>query len=195
MKTWLKTLFVMGFLLFAGPTVAFWFCPSMPSWQAEKNYSQIPSSFNPRRFREAATAAHPPIYRADFSESQSPMPSPLERLGPQGMQPPKPYPAYPMGPAQDIRIEQGSDAENYYLTIFVTGYQPEDIGVTIDHGSLLIYSIRSEETRHQTEGFFQHMTRFRRFSRRISLPRDADPSGLIRTNAAGTVEVVIPRLR
>ncbi len=195
MKHSTKTLTFVALVLFAGPSVAFWFCPPMSSGQTEKNYSSVPQRAYPIDFRSMTTSAQPPIYTVGFNESKSTMPSPLEPSAPPGMGPPRSYPQTPMGPAPDVRIERGGDANNYYLTIYLTGYQPEDIGVRIDRGSLAIYNVRSDERRHQAEGFYQQMTSFRQFSRRISLPHDADPSRMSRTNGIGTVEVVIPRIR
>ncbi len=193
-KRWL-TLSFMGLILFTESSMAFWFCSPMSSGQSENNASSIARPSYPMGFKEMAITTKPPHHTVGFNESKSPMPSPLERSRPGWMEPPMPYPAYPMRPASGIRLEKGSDADNYYLTIHLTGYQPEDIGVTAGRGGLMIYNIRSEEHRHSAEGYYQHMTSFRRFSRRISLPPDADSVAMTRTNGDNKVEVVVPRMR
>lgn len=114
---------------------------------------------------------------------------------PPAMKPSMPYAPYHMGGMPDIRLRRWSDANNYYLTIYLSGYEPADIGIAVNYGQLVIYNTTSEQRRQQAEGYYQLMTSFRRFSRRMSLPRDANPAAMTRTNGEATVEVVIPRMR
>ena len=194
-RHWLKTSTFAGLILAAGPTMAFWFCPPVSSEHSANNASSTAYPSYPMSYKEMRIAPSHLVQIVGLSESKSPMPSPLERSGPGGIKPPVPNSAYPGGTISDIRLEKGSDADNYYLTIYLTGYQPEDIGVSANRGSLMIYSVRSEEHRHQAEGDYRYMKSFRRFSRRISIPPDANLGGLTRTNGASTVEVVVPRMR
>ena len=96
-----------------------------------------------------------------------------------------------------IRFEKGMDEKGYYLTAQIGGMAPEDLLIKPMHGSLMISSTQmsQSETRDQTAGRSYRFSRsFGNFSRRISLPFDADIENMERTDSDGAVTLFIPRL-
>jgi HSP20 family molecular chaperone IbpA len=141
-------------------------------------------------------------------ESELPMPSPFSYQPPSyssippslGLPPPYPSLTPSFGPASsyatgpNMHIETESQDDSYFIIVHLMGYPPEDIGISVDPGNnLVLYSTRSEEHQDQAEGFYRRMTSVQRFSRRLSLPWDADTSRMTRVNKEGTIELTIPR--
>jgi HSP20 family molecular chaperone IbpA len=145
---------------------------------------------------------------SERQEPELPMPSPFSYLPPSfpsippSLGPPPPYPSLvpPFGPASsyatgpNMRIETGSRDDSYFIIVHLMNYPPEDIGISVAPGNnLVLYSTRSEEHQDQAEGFYRRMTSVQQFSRRLSLPGDADASRMTRVNKEGKVELTIPR--
>lgn len=202
MKDWLRKpvyrgLIVSGLMLSTGPCLAFWFCPTPSNAQSDKAYTSPAPLEYPRALREFAPTNYPYVQLTGVNNGELPPYDSSSEGGPMPLatNPFIPYAPYPMGQMHDIRLRKWSDANNYYLTIYLSGYEPADIGVAVNYGQLMIYNTTSEQRRQQAEGYYQQMTSFRRFSRRMSLPRDANPAAMTRTNGEATVEVVIPRMR
>jgi HSP20 family molecular chaperone IbpA len=144
----------------------------------------------------------------ELQEPELPMPSPFSYLPPPyspippslGLPPPYPSLTPSLGPASSyatkptMRIETGSRDDSYFIIVHLMDYPPEDIGISVAPGNnLVLYSTRSEEHQDQAEGFYRHMTSVQRFSRRLSLPGDADASRMTRVNKEGKIELTIPR--
>ncbi len=114
--------------------------------------------------------------------------------GPGGWQSPQ--------PVQRMGIERAADQDNYYLTIRVSGMEPQAVEVQVEGDRWL--AIRSQDSR---ESSYENTTEegstyYRGFSyssgstsRRISLPWDADVAALQREDGEGQIRIVIPRRR
>jgi len=94
---------------------------------------------------------------------------------------------------QGIRIEKASDAHGYLLRIYTKGMSPEDITISTARGRIRLeiatLASRNWRDRQQTA----RATSYGRFSRTLSLPRDADPAGLVTRIMDGMLEIRIPR--
>jgi HSP20 family molecular chaperone IbpA len=105
-------------------------------------------------------------------------------------------------PVQRMRIERAADQDNYYLTIRVSGMEPQAVAVSVEGDRWL--AIRRQDSR---ESSYENTAEdgsayYRGFSyssgstsRRISLPRDADVAALQREDGEGQIRIVIPRKR
>jgi len=103
---------------------------------------------------------------------------------------------------RQLRVERSADRDNYYITILVSGMQPQGVTVTVEGDRWL--AIRTEESR---ESSYENSAQdgsayYRSFSyssgssdRRISLPQDADTAAMQREDSQGQVRITIPRRR
>ena len=94
---------------------------------------------------------------------------------------------------QGIRIEKARDAHGYLLRIYTKGMSPEDITISIERGRIRL-EIATLASRNWRDS--QRKARaisYGRFSRTLSLPRDADPAGLVTRIMDGMLEIRIPR--
>jgi len=114
--------------------------------------------------------------------------------GPAGWQSPQPVP--------NLQVQRGSDQDNYYVTIRVSGMAPEAVTVTVERGRWL--AIRTEESRESSyeDTAADQSAYYRSFSyssgtntRRMRLPQDADVASLQREDGEGQIRIVIPRRR
>ena len=94
---------------------------------------------------------------------------------------------------QGIRIEKARDADGYLLRIYTKGISPEDITVSTARGRirLEIATLASSNWRDRQQT--ARAISYGRFSRTLSLPRDADPAGLVTRIMDGVLEIRIPR--
>ena len=94
---------------------------------------------------------------------------------------------------QGIRIEKARDADGYLLRIYTKGISPEDITVSTTRGRirLEIATLASSNWRDRQQT--AQAISYGRFSRTLSLPRDADPAGLLPRLMDGMLEIRIPR--
>ena len=94
---------------------------------------------------------------------------------------------------QGIRIEKARDADGYLLRIYTKGISPEDITVSTARGRirLEIATLASKNWRDRQQA--ARAISYGRFSRTLSLPRDADPAGLVTRRMDGMLEIRIPR--
>ncbi len=132
----------------------------------------------------------PPYGYGPPGGSAPPWPAPNQ--GPGGWQTPQ--------PVQRMRIRRAADQDNYYLTIRVSGMEPQAVAVSVEGDRWL--AIRSQDSR---ESSYENTTEdgsayYRSFSygsgstsRRIGLPRDADVAALQREDGEGQIRIVIPR--
>jgi len=93
-----------------------------------------------------------------------------------------------------IRIERGINEEGYYLNIFTGEAGPESVQVEIQGRNILLQRSRSTQTEKRDDhGAYSFSRRSSGFRRRISLPRDADPEQMRRTESEGVITIILPR--
>jgi HSP20 family molecular chaperone IbpA len=94
---------------------------------------------------------------------------------------------------QGVRIEKARDADGYLLRIYTKGISPEDITVSTARGRirLEIATLASKNWRDRQQT--ARAISYGRFSRTLSLPRDADAAGLVTRTMDGMLEIRIPR--
>ena len=107
------------------------------------------------------------------------------------------YPSRSSGTYQQrrgIRIERGVNEEGYYLNIFTGESGPESVQVEVQGRSILVHRSRSAQTeKRDDQGAYSYSRRSSGFRRRISLPRDADPEQMRRTESEGVITIILPR--
>jgi HSP20 family protein len=92
-------------------------------------------------------------------------------------------------PAVDIREEE----QRYVIHADVPGVKPGDIEVKMDDGVLSIKGKRQSESSEEREGY-RRVERVRgSFSRRFSMPDNADADAVSARSKDGVLEIVIPK--
>lgn len=92
-----------------------------------------------------------------------------------------------------IRIEKASDAEGYLLRIYTRGMNPEDITIRTERGRIRLEATTLAARNWRDGQRTARASAYGRFSRTLSLPRDADAAGLVTRVAEGMIEIRIPR--
>ncbi len=109
----------------------------------------------------------------------------------------------PMGGprATGLRMTQSATDDAYVLDIQLTGIRPDQVKVEVRGPWLLVTQETSAETsREETFGDGRGYSRSfsyssGRTSRRLPIPRDADPAALQRQDTADAVQIRIPRIQ
>jgi hypothetical protein len=129
-------------------------------------------------------------------------PSLLFGWGPYGYGPPWGHGPGTGAAFAGLRIQRGADADNYYVTVRLSGIQPQAVAVTVQDGRWLV--IRSEaqdevsyqggtpDLRGYAQGFSYNDSRQ---ARRLRLPPDADASAMQREDQDGQIRITLPRRR
>lgn len=97
-------------------------------------------------------------------------------------------------PATSIR--RWADSDGYHLQIFTGSDDPQAVDIRLRGRSLLLRSARSYQTdRRDSTGIRSYERRFNRFSRQISIPRDADTANMRSRVEDGVMTITLPRLK
>jgi len=111
-------------------------------------------------------------------------------------------PSFDRPPARQpvvMHLSRSADAENYYIDVELSGLEPKDIKVWTE-GRWVIFG-RDRSTQQTDETTYDEGRGYARSfsystgntSRRLTLPRDAEVSGLRRDDSEGTIRITIPR--
>jgi HSP20 family protein len=93
-------------------------------------------------------------------------------------------------PAVDIKEED----ERFVISVDVPGVDPEQIEITMEHGTLTIRGERKLETQEEGEKSYRRVERLHgAFYRRFSLPDTADAEKISAKGQNGVLEIVIPK--
>ena len=113
------------------------------------------------------------------------------QMPPMPQMPYSPYSSY----GRQAGMEKGVTDEGYTLRVYTAPRRPQDIEVTVDRGSLVLRSVRSDQTDYRREGAYSYRRSFSTYHRRLQLPRDADPSRMVRTDGEGVIDILIPKVQ
>lgn len=93
-------------------------------------------------------------------------------------------------------IRRWADSDGYHLQIFTGSDDPGAVDIRLSGRSLSIRSARSLQTdRRDSRGVRRIEHRVNRFSRRLSVPRDADTANMETRVEDGIMHITLPRLR
>ena len=92
-------------------------------------------------------------------------------------------------PAVDIKEEAGK----YVILADIPGVAPEDIDVTMEHGTLTIKGERKSEKTEEKENFKRVERTFGSFYRRFSLPDDANADTINAVSKNGVLEITLDK--
>jgi HSP20 family molecular chaperone IbpA len=104
-----------------------------------------------------------------------------------------PAPGYGHRVPQSVRIATDRSPEGYVVTISLTGYQPSDIEVVRAGRWLIVRRAASEAESERQPGAYRFHRSYSTFSRRVTLPRDADLEAMQRTDGEGFIRLTVPR--
>ncbi|MES9818281.1 MAG: Hsp20/alpha crystallin family protein [Candidatus Thiodiazotropha sp.] len=91
-----------------------------------------------------------------------------------------------------VRFRQDRDDSGYHLRIFLLGYSPEAIQVSVDGRSLLVENIEAHRVENRSERGYSFVSSSSSMRRRFRLPWDADVSGMQRTENEGEITITLP---
>ena len=94
---------------------------------------------------------------------------------------------------QRIRIATDRSEQGYVVTIRLIGYRPSDVEVVRSGRWLIVQRAASEQDAEQQPGAYSFRRSYSTFSRRVTLPRDADLEAIQREDGDGFVRLTIPR--
>jgi HSP20 family protein len=92
-----------------------------------------------------------------------------------------------------LDIYESEDKQHYVIEASLPGFKPEEIQVTVEGDTLLIYAQKKEETRAE-KGTYVRRERYEgEMSRRITLPTAIDPARVEATFEHGLLKLTVPR--
>ena len=94
---------------------------------------------------------------------------------------------------QGLRIEKARDADGYLLRIYTKGISPEDITVSTARGRIRLEIATLASSNRRDRQQTARAISYGRFSRTLSLPRDADAAGMETRVTYVMLEIRIPR--
>ena len=96
---------------------------------------------------------------------------------------------------QQLRVIKDQDFSNYYVYIELEGIKPEEVDIQRQGSQISIRQMRGRMEETQSENFYRSYQSYSSFTRRLSLPPDADPdmSKMKRENKDNLIRVVIPK--
>ena len=116
----------------------------------------------------------------------------LQEAGPYAYPAPPPRPEFRA--RRGIRIQRGISPQGYYLKIDTGDQGPESIQIEVRGREILIRRLESTQTEQQDKrGGYSFSRSSSSFRRRLSLPRDADPAQMSRSEEGGMITLTFPR--
>ncbi|MEW8051816.1 MAG: Hsp20/alpha crystallin family protein [Candidatus Thiodiazotropha endolucinida] len=91
-----------------------------------------------------------------------------------------------------VRFRQDQDDSGYHLRIFLQGYSPEAIQVSVDGRSLLVENKEAHRVENRSERGYSFVSSSSSMHRRFRLPWDADVNGMQRTENEGEITITLP---
>jgi HSP20 family molecular chaperone IbpA len=91
-----------------------------------------------------------------------------------------------------IRFRQDQDDVGYHLRIFLQGYTPEAIQVSVEGRFLLVKNKEAHRVENRDERAYSFVSSSSSMRRRFRLPWDADVSGMQRSEKEGEITITLP---
>jgi HSP20 family molecular chaperone IbpA len=91
-----------------------------------------------------------------------------------------------------VRFRQDQDESGYHLRIFLQGYTPEAIQVSVDGRSLLVENKEAHQVENRNERSYNFVSSSSSMRRRFRLPWDADVNGMQRSEKKGEIVITLP---
>jgi HSP20 family molecular chaperone IbpA len=93
-----------------------------------------------------------------------------------------------------IRFRQDQDDAGYHLRIFLQGYSPEAIQVSVEGRFLLVDNKEAHRVENRNERAYSFVSSSSSLRRRFRLPWDADVSDMQRSENEGEITITLPYL-
>jgi HSP20 family molecular chaperone IbpA len=91
-----------------------------------------------------------------------------------------------------VRFKQEQDDAGYHLRIFLQGYSPEAIQVSVDRHSLLVENQEAHRVENRSDRGYSFSSSSSSMRRRFRLPMDADVNAMQRTEKEGEIVITLP---
>jgi HSP20 family molecular chaperone IbpA len=91
-----------------------------------------------------------------------------------------------------VRFRQDQDDIGYHLRIFVQGYSPEAIQVSVNGRFLLVENKEAHQVENRGQRGYSFVSSTSSMRRRFMLPWDADVSGMQRSEKEGEIVITLP---
>ncbi|PVV07313.1 MAG: hypothetical protein B6D77_14160 [gamma proteobacterium symbiont of Ctena orbiculata] len=91
-----------------------------------------------------------------------------------------------------VRFSQDQDDSGYHLRIFLQGYSPDAIQVSVEGRSLLVQNKEAHRVENRSERGHSFVSSSSSMRRRFRLPWDADVSGMQRTEKEAEIVITLP---
>ena len=97
--------------------------------------------------------------------------------------------------SQQLRIIKGQDFSNYYLYIELSGIKPDEVNIQRQGLNIIIEQQRGRMEKNQTENYYSSYKTYSSFTRRLTLPPDAeiDPLKMKQENKDNVIRLTIPK--
>jgi HSP20 family molecular chaperone IbpA len=94
-----------------------------------------------------------------------------------------------------VGFKQDQDDSGYHLRIFLQGYSPEAIQVSVEGRSLLVANKEAHRIENRNERGYSFISSSSSLRRRFRVPWDADLSGMQRSEKEGEITITLPYRR
>jgi HSP20 family molecular chaperone IbpA len=94
-----------------------------------------------------------------------------------------------------VRFQQDQDDTGYHLRIFLQGYSPDAIEVSVAGRSLLVANKEAHRVENRNERGYSFFSSSSSLRRRFRVPWDADLSGMQRSEKEGEITITLPYRR